>query len=853
VRLASTVAAAENVSLSRAQEDRWREMLAAWPLPIAELSVTYAIDGPLDVTAFRDALRSVVADHEQLRLRIAPRGEGYVATVRPPDVAVPVPLIDLSRSDSDAQRSLRDVYAAREAAVPIDLERSLPVRAMLLRLAPARFELLLTLSHIVADGWCLGILVGELRTRYLAVDRGPGERPPASAPYRRFVEEDEARYDSGAHQRHVTWWRQHLEDAAPRLDLGEAPADALTGAESLSQRFELSSQLGEAVRAGTRSLRSTHMMIGLAVLAVQLLKRSRERVFVIVVPFVGPRFPRYAGTIGLFANRLTVRLDLTAAESFVDVVRGVRQAVLDAIDHADTPGRLVTDDLRRQGRELCPQVGFQVFPDDLVERDRPDGLSIRLTEFRSAAGSFDLQLVLAEPGDNGITGWLIHRTSVLSPHGGSLWIDEYGALLKQALEDPYGLMIERTGGDMRPNSLVTAMQADGRTMGVLGEARDRRGDGSCGSNTGHLSAEELLPFLSSPEADAMNFLNEIALRFPDAISFAAGRPYDGFFSSELVRRYRDTYIAHLMRESGGDELHVRRTLLQYGRTKGIIHELVAKALFIDEGIDVDPESIVVTVGAQEAIYLILRALRRTADDVVLHVHPGYVGLTGAAHLADIRVLPVRSAPDGVSLTDLRDVIGKSRDAELNPRALYVNTDFANPTGRSLSRAVRDQLLRVAEDEQILLIEDNPYGIFAGDQGTLPTLKALDRSRRVVLRGILRQVGVPGCAGWLRRRGSAGRRGRSHGASGRPARQAEERADRQYLTARTGGDRRKAVGERAQHACRQQARDRCLPAEHAASPRRACRPLSLRRPAKGHLERPRRWLLPAAERAVRSRG
>jgi hypothetical protein len=73
-----------------------------------------------------------------------------------------VPLIDLSGSDSDAQR-LRDVYAAREAAVTIDLNRSLPVRAMLLRLAPQRFELLLTVSHIVADGSCLGILVGELR------------------------------------------------------------------------------------------------------------------------------------------------------------------------------------------------------------------------------------------------------------------------------------------------------------------------------------------------------------------------------------------------------------------------------------------------------------------------------------------------------------------------------------------------------------------------------------------------------------------------------------------------------------------------------------------------------------------
>lgn len=433
-----TAGAVETVSLSRAQEDRWREMLATWPLPVAELSVTYAIDGPLDVPAFRDALRSVVADHEQLRLRVAPSGDGYVATVRPRGVAVPVALIDLSGSDPDAQRRLRDVYAAREAAVPIDLERSLPVRAILLLLAPERFELLLTVSHIVADGWCLGILVGELRARYLAVDRGPGEPPPAPAPYRQFVEEDEARYDSGAHHRHVAWWRQQLRGAAARLDLGDAPADALAGPDAISQRFELFAQLGEAALAGARSLRVTHMMIGLAVLAVQLLKRSGERVFVIVVPFVGPRFPRYAETIGLFTNRLVVRLDLTAASSFGDVVRVVREALIDAFDRADTPGHLVTEDLHEQGRELSLQVTFQVFPADLTERDRQDGLSISLTDFRSAARSFDLQLLLTEPGEQGITGWLIHRTSVLSPRDGRLWIEEYGAILEQALADPDG-------------------------------------------------------------------------------------------------------------------------------------------------------------------------------------------------------------------------------------------------------------------------------------------------------------------------------------------------------------------------------------------------------------------------------
>ncbi|WP_184810350.1 aminotransferase-like domain-containing protein [Actinophytocola algeriensis] len=246
-----------------------------------------------------------------------------------------------------------------------------------------------------------------------------------------------------------------------------------------------------------------------------------------------------------------------------------------------------------------------------------------------------------------------------------------------------------------------------------------------------LAVDDLCSFVGSADADVMNFLNEIALRFPDAISFAAGRPYDEFFSTDLVHHYVDTYVAHLMRQCGGDEVRVRRTLLQYGRTKGIIHDLIARMLLVDEGIDVDPESIVVTVGAQEAIYLVLRALRRTADDVAFYVRPAYVGFTGAARLADMRAIPVPSTADGIDLAELRTAIHTARAAGARPCVLYLNTDFANPTGLSMSLATRRELLRIAEDEQILLIEDNPYSLFTGDQERVPTLKALDTSCRVV--------------------------------------------------------------------------------------------------------------------------
>ncbi|MFK4547027.1 (S)-3,5-dihydroxyphenylglycine transaminase [Streptomyces tendae] len=262
-----------------------------------------------------------------------------------------------------------------------------------------------------------------------------------------------------------------------------------------------------------------------------------------------------------------------------------------------------------------------------------------------------------------------------------------------------------------------------------------------------LALADLHASLGSPVSESMNFLNEIAHRFPDAISLAAGRPYEGFFDVDAVYRYVETFRAHLM-ATLGDETQVNRTLLQYGRTKGIIHELIAEHLRVDEGIAADPESIVVTVGCQEALYLTLRALRRDDRDALLAVVPSYVGVHGAAQLADMPLLPVKDAPEGIDLDDLADVVHDARAAGLRPRALYVIPDFANPSGTSLSSGVRQRLLEAAAALDILVLEDNPYGTFGPEPGAFeaagpPTLKALDRAGRVVYLGSFAKTGIPG--------------------------------------------------------------------------------------------------------------
>lgn len=266
-----------------------------------------------------------------------------------------------------------------------------------------------------------------------------------------------------------------------------------------------------------------------------------------------------------------------------------------------------------------------------------------------------------------------------------------------------------------------------------------------GQTAAELRMDTLHSALCDPALESMNFLNEVASRYPDAVSFASGRPYEEFFDIALIHQYLDRFCAYLRTERGYSEQQLNTELFQYGRTKGIVHELIARQLATDEQIDTDPDAVVVTVGCQEAMYIVLRALRRDERDVVLTISPTYVGLTGAARLVDLDIWPVRSGPAGIDLADLAAQAQRARDAGLRPRACYVMPDFANPSGASLSVAARRQLLAVAAEQDLLLLEDNPYGTF-GEGDRVPTLKALDGAdgiRRVVYLGSFAKTGFPG--------------------------------------------------------------------------------------------------------------
>src|SRR5690606_37444308 len=140
------------------------------------------------------------------------------------------------------------------------------------------------------------------------------------------------------------------------------------------------------------------------------------------------------------------------------------------------------------------------------------------------------------------------------------------------------------------------------------------------------------------------------------------------------------YVAFRSCTLGVSEETIRASLGQYGRTKGILGDLLARHLEIDENIAVPSAAVMVTVGAQEAMTILLQGLFDRDTDVLLVSNPSYIGMTGVADILGIRVEPVPSGEQGLDLDALEAVERGVRAAGLRPKALYDVPDFHNPLG-----------------------------------------------------------------------------------------------------------------------------------------------------------------------------
>ena len=239
------------------------------------------------------------------------------------------------------------------------------------------------------------------------------------------------------------------------------------------------------------------------------------------------------------------------------------------------------------------------------------------------------------------------------------------------------------------------------------------------------------PLMNNMGEDVMGFLNEIQLKYPEAISLASGRPDENYFNLKDFPEYFDLYVDTTAASGKQRPADILNSLGQYNRTKGIINTLISKYLKKDERISTNPEDILVTVGTQESLALAVITLCDRENDVIIVEDPTYVGITHLSIIAGYQVEPVPVNHDGLSLKILEEKIKQNKKRGKKVKIVYVIPDYQNPTGNSMTLENRKRLLKLADKYDFFIIEDNAYGEFVYEGVKGLTLKALDINKRVI--------------------------------------------------------------------------------------------------------------------------
>lgn len=236
---------------------------------------------------------------------------------------------------------------------------------------------------------------------------------------------------------------------------------------------------------------------------------------------------------------------------------------------------------------------------------------------------------------------------------------------------------------------------------------------------------------SGMTASEVRALFSVASR-PDVVSLAGGMPYVQALPTEHVIEVVESVLVERA-----------DVALQYGGGQGspVLRERLAM-LMAEEDTPADPEDLVVTTGAQQALDLVGKVLLDPGDVVAVEA-PAYVGALSAFSVYEPRFLQVDLDDDGMIVEQLEEALLRGE----RPKFVYTVPNFHNPAGVTMSRARREQLVALCREARIPIVEDNPYGMLRFDGEPLPTLRSLDR-QNVIYLGTVSKVFSPGVrVGW----------------------------------------------------------------------------------------------------------
>lgn len=462
-------------------------------------NITYAIRlaGPLDQQVFEKALSAIVDRHESLRTVFHAVDEQPVQVVLPPGSfeieSVGLEHVPAAEREANAKRLITEA-----AARPFNLANEKPFRALLIKLGAQDHILFLNVHHIASDGWSMAILFRELGLLY---EGRVAQLPELTIQYPDYAVWQRDWLQGKRLEELLSYWKSHLAGAPMVLELPlDRPRPAVQGSVGEKVTFSLSAELSDALKSVSRHEGATVFMTLLAAFQLLLARYTKRDDIVVGTDLANRMRIETEGLIGFFVNLLPVRTKLSGNPMFGELLRQVREVLLEVHARQELPFEKLVEELkppRDLSRNPLVQVLFvmQNTPRPVLELT---GLKVDWLELGSETSRFDLVLFVAESGEQ-ITGTWVYNAELFERTTIEQMSTQFEKVLGEVVKDPFvkidSLSIDAAEGATSMEKAKPAPPRSGARRKAVDLAQLSQ------VKSGLLSDDQTLPLVIGPERE----------------------------------------------------------------------------------------------------------------------------------------------------------------------------------------------------------------------------------------------------------------------------------------------------------------------------------------------------------------
>ena len=396
------------------------------------------IKGPFDLAALRNALQAIVARHAALRTTFGTVDGSPIQVVKP-QANVMLSITDLNVLPEPGRGAAALRLAEQEAQRPFDLERGPLLRTTVLRLTETDHLLVLTIHHIVVDGWSIGVLIRELQALYPSFAAGnPPSLSELPIQYADFALWERQWLQGPRLEKLLSYWKRQLSGRPVSLQLPtDHPRPALETLRGATQSFVLPKALSDALLALSRREAATLFMTLLAAFQTLLHRYTSQTDILVGTPVANRTRREIEPLIGFFVNTLVLRADLSGDPTFRELLGRTREVALQAYAHQDLPFEKLVEELQPE-RDLSRNPLFQVM---FILQNAPlpklelEKLTASLVEVETGTAKFDLTLSMQQT-EQRLRGKIEYSCDLFDSETITRMVGHWQTLLEGIVADP---------------------------------------------------------------------------------------------------------------------------------------------------------------------------------------------------------------------------------------------------------------------------------------------------------------------------------------------------------------------------------------------------------------------------------